>query len=116
MTKSKPKLLAVVGARPNFMKVAPIWRELAGRGSFDLRLCHTGQHYDDNMSKVFFDEMEIPAPKHQLDIHGLGHGAMTGRMLEGIEQIVLAERPDLVLVYGDTNSTLAAALAARKLA
>jgi len=79
------------------------------------KIIHTGQHFDANMSDVFFEEMEIPKPAYQLDIHGLTHGAMTGRMLEGIEEILLKENPDGVLVYGDTNSTLAGALAAAKL-
>src|SRR5690606_8806785 len=76
---------------------------------------HTGQHYDANMSQVFFDELEIPAPRYNLEVSGGQHGAMTGRMLEGIEKILLNERPDWVLIYGDTNSTLAGALAAAKL-
>jgi UDP-GlcNAc3NAcA epimerase len=81
----------------------------------DEKLLHTGQHFDENMSQVFFDEMEIPRPAFNLDIHGMAHGAMTGKMLEGIEQILLDEKPEGVLVYGDTNSTLAGALAAVKL-
>jgi UDP-GlcNAc3NAcA epimerase len=76
---------------------------------------HTGQHFDANMSDIFFEEMEIPAPEYQLSVSNLGHGAMTGRMLEGIEQIINSLKPNLVLVYGDTNSTLAGALAAAKL-
>ena len=78
-------------------------------------IVHTGQHFDDNMSDVFFDELGIPAPAHHLGIHGGGHGEMTGRMLIALEAAMLAERPDCVLVYGDTNSTLAGALAAAKL-
>ena len=78
-------------------------------------LIHTGQHFDTNMSEVFFEEMDIPKPNYNLDINGMGHGAMTGRMLEQIEAVLLKEKPDLVVVYGDTNSTLAGALAAKKL-
>jgi UDP-GlcNAc3NAcA epimerase len=114
------KIVTVVGARPQFIKAATVSREIrrrAAAGSPSVReiLVHTGQHCDDNMSKVFFDEMDIPRPDHHLGIAGLGHGAMTGRMLEAIEQVLLAERPDWLLVYGDTNSTLAGALAAVKL-
>jgi UDP-GlcNAc3NAcA epimerase len=72
-------------------------------------IVHTGQHFDENMSAIFFEEMEIPQPKYNLEIHSVGHGAMTGRMLEGIEKIIQDEKPDYVLVYGDTNSTLAGA-------
>ena len=78
-------------------------------------IVHTGQHFDSNMSDVFFNEMQIPKPKYNLEIHSLGHGAMTGRMLEKIEAILIIEKPDWLLVYGDTNSTLAGALAAKKL-
>lgn len=109
------KILTVVGARPQFIKAAAVSRALAAREGVTEVIVHTGQHFDANMSEVFFQEMQIPAPDHRLEIHSLSHGAMTGRMLEGIEGVVLAEKPDFVLVYGDTNSTLAGALAARKL-
>ncbi|MEI6752260.1 MAG: UDP-N-acetylglucosamine 2-epimerase (non-hydrolyzing) [Paludibacter sp.] len=108
------KIVTIVGARPQFIKAATLSRQFQIVGITEL-IIHTGQHFDANMSEVFFDEMEIPKPAYQLDIHGLTHGAMTGRMLEGIEEILLKEKPDGVLVYGDTNSTLAGALAASKL-
>lgn len=107
-------VLTVIGARPQFIKAAPVSRALAAVGIRES-LLHTGQHFDAQMSDVFFQELGIPAPARHLGIGGLGHGAMTGRMLEGIEQAFLADRPDWVLVYGDTNSTLAGALAAVKL-
>jgi UDP-GlcNAc3NAcA epimerase len=108
------KIITIVGARPQFIKAATLSRQFKLNGVEEL-IIHTGQHFDANMSDVFFEEMEIPKPAFQLDIHGLTHGAMTGRMLEGIEAILLNEKPDGVLVYGDTNSTLAGALAASKL-
>jgi len=108
------RIITVVGARPQFIKAATLSRQFKLAGIEEL-IIHTGQHFDTNMSDVFFEEMEIPTPAYQLDIHGLTHGAMTGRMLEGIEAILLKEKPDGVLVYGDTNSTLAGALAASKL-
>ena len=108
------KIITIVGARPQFVKAATLSRQFALFGIEEL-IIHTGQHFDANMSEVFFEEMEIPKPAYQLDIHGLTHGAMTGRMLEGIETVLLKEKPDAVLVYGDTNSTLAGALAATKL-
>jgi len=108
------KIITVVGARPQFIKAATLSRQFQLKGVEEL-IIHTGQHFDANMSDVFFEEMEIPKPAFQLDIHGLTHGAMTGRMLEGIEEILLKEKPDGLLVYGDTNSTLAGALAASKL-
>jgi UDP-GlcNAc3NAcA epimerase len=108
------KIITIVGARPQFVKAATLSRQFQHLGIQEL-LVHTGQHFDANMSDVFFDEMEIPKPTYNLDIHGLTHGAMTGRMLEGIEEILIKEKPDGVLVYGDTNSTLAGALAASKL-
>jgi len=108
------RIITVVGARPQFIKAATVSRQFQLVG-VEEKIIHTGQHFDANMSDVFFEEMEIPKPTYQLDIHGLTHGAMTGRMLEGIEAILLKEKPDGVLVYGDTNSTLAGALAASKL-
>ena len=111
------KIVTVVGARPQFIKAAAVSRVI--RTDFADRieevLVHTGQHYDDNMSKVFFDELDIPRPKYNLEISGGQHGAMTGRMLEAIEKVLLQEQPDWLLIYGDTNSTLAGALAAAKL-
>ena len=109
------KIITVVGARPQFVKAAVLSRAFATTSQFQEKIVHTGQHYDANMSDVFFDEMEIPKPSFNLGIHGNTHGAMTGQMLEGLEKIFMDEKPDLVLVYGDTNSTLAGALAASKL-
>lgn len=109
------KIVTVVGARPQFIKAAAVSREVAGHPDISELIVHTGQHFDDNMSRVFFDEMEIPEPVYNLDINSMNHGAMTGRMLEGIEKVLLEERPDFVMVYGDTDSTLAGALAAKKL-
>lgn len=109
------KIATIIGARPQFIKSAPVSTALARRPGVAEVIVHTGQHFDDLMSEVFFREMGIPAPRHHLGIGGLSHGAMTGRMLEAIEQVLLLEKPDQVLVYGDTNSTLAGALAAAKL-
>jgi UDP-GlcNAc3NAcA epimerase len=110
------KIITVVGARPQFVKAAVVSREIASRnGRITEAIVHTGQHFDDNMSDVFFEQMRIPRPAFQLGFGGLSHGAMTGRMLEEIETLLKAERPDMMLVYGDTNSTLAGALAAVKL-
>lgn len=108
------KIITILGARPQFVKAATVSRELKKAG-IDEVIVHTGQHFDANMSQVFFDEMEIPAPHYNLEIQGLNHGAMTGRMIEKIEEVLLNEKPEFVLVYGDTNSTLAGALAAAKL-
>ena len=108
------KIVTVVGARPQFIKSAPVSRELKKICIQEI-LVHTGQHYDQNMSEVFFDQMRISKPNYDLNINSLNHGAMTGQMLERIEQILVLEKPDFVLVYGDTNSTLAGALAAVKL-
>lgn len=110
------KILTIVGARPQFIKAAAVSRVISSfAGKVEEVIVHTGQHFDANMSDVFFTEMDIPRPKYNLDIHGVNHGTMTGRMLEGIEEIILKEKPDWLLVYGDTNSTLAGALAAAKL-
>lgn len=109
------KLLTIVGARPQFVKAATISRALIDFEGITEDIVHTGQHFDANMSDVFFEEMAIPKPKHHLGISGGGHGDMTGQMLKGIEEILLSNKPDVVLVYGDTNSTLAGALAAVKL-
>jgi len=108
------KIITVVGARPQFVKAAVVSRAFQKSKKVDELIIHTGQHFDQNMSAIFFEEMEIPQPHFNLKINGLGHGAMTGQMLEGIEKILLQEKPDAVLVYGDTNSTLAGALAAVK--
>ncbi|MGD9806857.1 MAG: non-hydrolyzing UDP-N-acetylglucosamine 2-epimerase [Hyphomicrobiaceae bacterium] len=109
------KILTVVGARPQFIKASPVSHALANTGKVNEILVHTGQHFDAGMSDVFFEELAIPKPAYNLEVSNLGHGAMTGRMLEKIEEVMLAEKPDLCLIYGDTNSTVAGALAAAKL-
>lgn len=109
------KMVTVLGARPQFIKAAALSREIKKYEQIEEIIVHTGQHYDENMSKVFFEEMDIPVPKYILQTGGLSHGAMTGQQLEKIEEILLTEKPDYILVYGDTNSTLAGALAATKL-
>lgn len=109
------RILTVVGARPQFIKAATISRVLKARTDISEVLVHTGQHHDDSMSAVFFEQLEIPEPKHHLGISGGGHGDMTGRMLIALEQTMTAEMPDAVLLYGDTNSTLSGAIAAAKL-
>ena len=109
------KIVTIVGARPQFVKAAVVSRVLAGAEGVEEIIVHTGQHFDANMSDVFFEEMCIPTPPYNLNINGLGHGAMTGQMLEKIEEVLIKEKPEWVLVYGDTNSTIAGALAAKKL-
>lgn len=116
------RVLTILGARPQFIKAATVSRAILNhnqnsKGSAAVKetILHTGQHFDSNMSDIFFEQMNIPRPDHFLGVSGLSHGAMTGRMLEGIEKIVLEEKPDVLLVYGDTNSTLAGAIAAAKL-
>ena len=108
------KVLTIVGARPQFIKAWPVGRALRAAGITE-HLVHSGQHYDDQMSQVFFDEMGIRRPDRNLDIGSGTHGAQTGRMLIALEEVMLEERPDWVLVYGDTNTTIAGALAACKL-
>lgn len=107
-------ILTVIGARPQFIKAAPVSSALAAAG-LEENLLHTGQHYDPSMSEVFFTELGLAAPRWHLELGGGTHGAMTGAMLAAIESILLEARPRVVLVYGDTNSTLAGALAAAKL-
>tara|TARA_B110000483_G_scaffold96535_1_gene118580 strand:- start:1469 stop:2545 length:1077 start_codon:yes stop_codon:yes gene_type:complete len=109
------KIITIVGARPQFIKAAALSREFLKHNHINEIIVHTGQHFDANMSDVFFEQMEIPKPRYNLDINGLGHGAMTGQMLEKIEKVLITETPEWVLVYGDTNSTIAGALAAKKL-
>jgi UDP-GlcNAc3NAcA epimerase len=115
------KLVTIVGARPQFVKAVAVSRAISGRNRgnqdspIEELIVHTGQHYDENLSQVFFDELEIPEPRYHLGVGSLPHGAQTGRMLAAIEPVLVKERPDWVLVYGDTNSTLAGALAAKKL-
>jgi len=109
------KIATIVGARPQFIKAAMVSRVLRARQGVREILIHTGQHYDNNMSDVFFEELEMPAPDYNLGISADTQGAQTGRMLEAIEAVLITEKPDLALVYGDTNSALAGALAAVKL-
>jgi UDP-GlcNAc3NAcA epimerase len=109
------KILTIIGARPQFVKAAALSREIKKYPQLQEIIVHTGQHFDANMSDIFFEEMEIPKPHYNLNINGLSHGAMTGQMLEKLEEVMLTEKPDVVLVYGDTNSTIAGALAAKKL-
>lgn len=109
------KLLTIVGARPQFIKAGIVSKKIRSASEIDEILLHTGQHFDPNMSEVFFSQLRIPKPTIQLDINGGSHGEMTGRMLMAIEQAILEYRPDRVMLYGDTNSTLAGALAAVKL-
>ncbi|MCI7047832.1 UDP-N-acetylglucosamine 2-epimerase (non-hydrolyzing) [Helicobacter sp.] len=109
------KIVSIVGARPQFIKASVLSREIAKNKDLQEIMIHAGQHYDAKMSKIFFDELEIPCPKYNLGIGGFSHGIMTAKMIEGIESILLEEKPDFVLVYGDTDSTLAGALASVKL-
>ena len=109
------KIVTVLGARPQFIKASVVSNAIAQTGGLSEVLIHTGQHFDANMSDVFFAELGMTKPAHQLGVHGGSHGSMTGRMLGGIESVLLDEKPDIVLVYGDTNSTLAGTLAAVKL-
>lgn len=110
-----PKILTVVGARPQFVKAATLTRAFQAQDGLSEVMVHTGQHFDPAMSSIFFEELGIPEPAYNLDIHGGGHGEMTGRMMIGLENTISNERPHAVMVYGDTNSTLAGALVAAKL-
>lgn len=107
------KILAIIGARPQFIKHAPI--EIAANGVFEMVTVHTGQHYDYKMSQIFFDELHMSKPAYNLNTGSGNHGVQTGKMMIDLEPIVVAEKPDFVMVYGDTNSTLAGALVASKL-
>lgn len=109
------KILTVVGARPQFIKAAVVSRALENCGNYQEIIVHTGQHFDANMSTIFFDELEIPIPAYNLGVGGGTHAANTGRAMEALEQVIMQEEPAWVLVYGDTDSTLAGAIAASKL-
>ena len=108
------RIVTVIGARPQFVKAGIVSLAL-GEKNIEEIIVHTGQHFDGNMSDIFFSELGIPKPNYNLNINGLSHGAMTGRMMEEVEKILIIEKPDYLMVYGDTNSTLAGALAAQKL-
>ncbi len=115
MPSSRKKIVTVVGARPQFIKAFALSRALKDEPDFEEILVHTGQHFDDNMSAVFFSELDIPPPRHHFAVANSSHGAMTGEMLKAIEAVLISEKPEAVIVYGDTNSTLAGAIAAAKL-
>ena len=109
------KIVTILGARPQFVKAAVLSRIIKKHNNIEEIIVHTGQHFDSNMSAIFFDEMMIPKPKYNLEINNMSHGAMTGLMLSEIEKVLIEEVPDAVVVYGDTNSTIAGALAAKKM-
>ena len=109
------KILIVVGARPNFMKVAPLMRALKNNGGFETILVHTGQHYDKKMSEVFFNDLEIPQPDFNLNVGSGTHSIQTARIMEKFEDVCSKSNPDLVIVVGDVNSTMACAIVAKKL-
>ena len=109
------KILTIIGARPQFIKAGAVSREISNYDNIKEIIVHTGQHYDSNMSDIFFEEMNIPKPDYYLGIGGKTHGAMTGQMIEKIEEVAFKEKPDVIMVYGDTNSTLAGAIVGSKL-
>jgi UDP-N-acetylglucosamine 2-epimerase (non-hydrolysing) len=109
------KIISVVGARPNFMKVAPLHRAFVASGRIDSKIVHTGQHYDAKMSEVFFQQLELPQPDYYLGVGGGSHTQQTAKIMLAFEEIVAQERPDLVLVVGDVNSTIACTLVATKM-
>lgn len=109
------KVVTVIGARPQFIKAAVLSRIIRQYNAIEEVIIHTGQHFDVNMSSIFFEEMKIPKPAYNLEINSLSHGAMTGQMMGEIEKILAVEQPEALIVYGDTNSTLAGALAAKKM-
>lgn len=109
------RILTILGARPQFIKAGSVSREIARHEDVTEIIVHTGQHYDANMSDIFFEEMKIPKPDYFLGVGGKSHGAMTGQMIEKIEEVAQKENPDWIMVYGDTNSTLAGAIVAAKL-
>lgn len=114
------KIVTILGARPQFIKAATVSRVIElhnneSENKIEEIIVHTGQHFDKNMSDIFFNELSIPKPNYNLGINSLSHGAMTGRMIEKIEEVLLKEKPDWILLYGDTNSTLAGSVAAKKL-
>lgn len=111
----KVKIVTIIGARPQFIKAGTVSRIISEYPDVEEIIVHTGQHYDANMNDIFFEEMRIPKPHYFLEVGSKSHGAMTGQMMEKIELVVLKEKPDWILVYGDTNSTLAGALVASKL-
>ena len=111
------KLVTIIGARPQIIKAAALSRAIKSHFSDRIQevIVHTGQHYDDNMSQVFFDELQIPRPDYNLHVGSASHGVQTARMTEGIEALLIKEQPDFIVLYGDTNSTLAGAVAAAKI-